>query len=489
MINQSLYDACVVLTKSLSERGIMLAPKPGSVLQAAVTCANPLMQLPAAQHQNNVLDANQHYRNHTLTTVNSTTTEATPYEAIVKNAAEQLFVPVNAHIQYARNVVKPAVKSLFDKLSEVINQNPVREASETIEIIGYTMPSFINDDYFRDTINTYKRPCEIPLRTNFMKEMNAEEIADLLKSGANRLDKEIFSWAESSNIRAYDVWASLFGTPDTAYKRVTLSSLTAMNYYEAAGYFAIAFLMVNNIIKKRLIQNSTISSEREFEVTAESMLNYITYRLSVCMTESEKMERNNVIVIAYNKSSKTIKVVYPNYKKWVETGVSPDVLLGAFSEDATERTIDDIGKKADYFLRAWDRSSNLIQQVERRKCFNILRSRMVSETLLDFQKNSDDLEREFHRTHSMFEMELKKRINEYVDRISPDSMTNSEDLFKHCLKIVAGIRYGYTPAYVILECMMTLTKDGGIDVRESAAVAAAEYLIDYMKTQIQATKV
>jgi hypothetical protein len=37
--------------------------------------------------------------------------------------------------------------------------------------------------------------------------------------------------------------------------------------------------------------------------------------------------------------------------------------------------------------------------------------------------------------------------------------------------------------------MMKLTKDGGIDVRESAAVAAAEYLIDYMQTQIQPTKV
>ena len=489
MINESLYNVSQILTKELTNRGMVLLPKPGSMLQAAVNCANPLMQFPMGTRIDGVEDTNSHYRTHTVTTVNSSTAEATPYEAIIQSVAKELKVPVTAHIQYARNVVKPAVKHLYDKLVEVINHNPIREASETIEIVGYTMPSFINDSYFKDAYNVNKRPCEIALRTNFMKELSNEEVAELLKSGSSRTDKDIFQWMEASNIRAYDVWASLFAANvTTSYNRFTLTSLTAMNYYEASGYFAIAFLMASNILSKRMLEQSTFTNEAEFTSAVGHMLNYITYRLDVCMKESETLERNNVVVIQHSSATKTIKVIYPCYKKWTETGASADILLGAFAEDASERTIEDLNKKAEYFMRSWKHTSDMIEQVERRKCFQTLRTRMISEALLDAQTNKDALEKEFHLSHSMFEEELKNRIVSYVNSIGIDGLTNTEELFKHCLKVVAGIRFGFTPAYAILETIFIHTKEGQVDVREGASIAAYKYLFDYMKTQFQVQK-
>ena len=147
MINEALYTTCQALTRELSKRGIVMLPKPGSMLQAAVTCANPLMVFPLGTKIDGVEDTNQHYRKHTVTTVNSATTEASPYESIIRTVAKELKGPVTAHIQYARNVVKPAVKHLYDKVGEVINSNPIREASETIEIVGYTLPEWVRDAY------------------------------------------------------------------------------------------------------------------------------------------------------------------------------------------------------------------------------------------------------------------------------------------------------------------------------------------------------
>lgn len=489
MINDALYTTCQALTRDLSNRGIVMLPKSGSLLQAAVNCANPLMVFPLGTKIDGVEDTNQHYRKHTVTTVNSTTSEATPYEAIIRTAANELKGPVTAHIQYARNVVKPAVKHLYDKLGEVINTNPMREASETIEIVGFTLPEWAKDDYLKDSFNMNKRPCEMPLRTNFMVEMENEEIASLMRSGSNRLDAEITQWCEGSNIRGFDVWASIFAAnTSTSYNRYTLTSLAAMNYYEAAGYFAIMFLIASNLSSKKMFNKSNARSEAEYQAAVDHILNYAAYRLDVCMREGDLIERNNVVVLQHVSSTKTIKVAYPCYKKWTESGASADILLGAFATNAQERTIEDLGKKSEYLLRMWKQTSEMIAQVERRKCFDVVRSRLISEAMLDVQKNKDPLEAEFHRSHSMFESSLNQRITSYVNSINPDSLTNTEELFKHCLKIVAQIRFGFTPSYGILETIFVCTEDGKIDVREGATVATFKYLFDYMRTQLQFQK-
>ena len=489
MINEALYTTCQALTRELSKRGIVMLPKPGSMLQAAVTCANPLMVFPLGTKIDGVEDTNQHYRKHTVTTVNSATTEASPYESIIRTVAKELKGPVTAHIQYARNVVKPAVKHLYDKVGEVINSNPIREASETIEIVGYTLPEWVRDAYLKDSFNMNKRPCEIPLRTNFMAEMENEEIASLMKTGSSRLDNEIAQWCEGSNIRGFDVWASIFAANTTAsYNRQTLTTLSAMNYYEAAGYFAIMFLIASNLASKTMFNKSNARSEGEYTASVEHILNYAAYRLDVCMREGETLERNNVVVLQHSSSSKMIKVIYPCYKKWTESGASADILLGAFATNAQERTIEDLGKKGEFLMRSWKQTSEMIAQVERRRCFDTVRSRLISEAMLDVQKNKDQLEAEFHRSHSMFESTLNQRITSYVNSINPDSLTNTEELFKHCLWIVGQIRFGFTPAYGILETIFTCTEDGKVDVREGASVATFHYLFNYMRTQLEFQK-
>lgn len=164
------------------------------------------------------------------------------------------------------------------------------------------------------------------------------------------------------------------------------------------------------------------------------------------------------------------------YKRWLEEGGCPEILLGSALSDQNTN-YQGLLNDADRYKKVWMDHERMVRLARRNKTFNSLQSYIGIAMAKEI--NQVDLETVPHSRE-----EMHADLTTHVDHMCA---TDVENLYSTVRHIVCNTVYKHTDALTILTEFDRLAEqcDEGTDLREVAALVAINYATDWVAGMIQ----
>ena len=494
MIRQEAAQAAIDLAQELERVGLCLkAIRGGSIDKlnnAATTNFEYPQQLGAIR-----LDPTQAYtpnaemieRDSMLSMVVEGKDYGSEHARFLEEAILETVEPLRAHLNFARNIVKPAIVELHNRLDAFLK--------------AYAQPNTFNPNLvFKDVPNPLIHPSILDEVEKFKNEpyviqdhykkitiadVTIEQIKELMMTGNSSVDAEIHQWLINPEVNdgfIMSVWNSIFGNSGfggTNYENVTGNLSTGT---DAA---MIAFLIARNI-KDNPIEGAvgTLSSWKSEigEIYAQSAV-----RLLQALDARATSIRLGRLIIS--KSKDVLVLNKPVYDDFISQGGNNTILFGVVLSDRSSTYVPDIMQNTNEFISIWERQNKIMNMTAINRRYTNLKTaikirvqELIGENFktyysvpADGQTIVDSL------AHPMVQASLDT-IEKIVDDLS---IEECEDIWAVCLKVVGLGIFGYTDAYQILNGIDVAKKvNQSADVGECSLISTLEYVIDYIADQL-----
>lgn len=408
----------------------------------------------------------------------------TEYENYLHTMVDELAEMVQSHVRNSREVGQVA-KEMAEVVRRYQENAPDVSATSDFNIIKdessvlAQMPAVFNS--LSERIHTSVKPESISALVSGHRTV--DDMLKMLLTGNDNMDDAIRTTISSyGDSFLENVWYGLLSNAgDSVY------DVRSLNQLPAAERFVVAY--VGYLFAERLfseVPEDAIGALSVFQNNAADLKVFLLVTAGNALDERQKMNDTGVVVIAFIPQTRSVVVNAENYRKWLEEGGSPEVVLGALLNDCGSFTAENLNANSGRYLDSWNAYSlfhNAERDVRRANFMRSIYQIAYTESL----NNIRPFEEDFRKSHPSF---AETSLSEVVKAVEFMSLEKLMCVERVCLELVAGIRFSYTPSLLILDNIDRILKESpDADVREAALVAACDYMALYLSGQISVHKV
>ena len=404
------------------------------------------------------------------------------HENFIGSLVDDLVPLVQNHIRISREV-----GALSTKLAEVVSKYyqsaPFIDASSNFNIIKDDVADFFDEAVIQGSLESKPIYNQSGIRPLVTGPRDPETIKDLLLTGNKRIDTGILTAVSSFGENfLQNLWSGLFMSPESGNPY----NLDRLNILPAGERLLVCFL--GYTIATKLfdqVPDDAIGSLSAFQSSCADVRDLLLSLAAVAYDERKQHIQNGLVVTGFNPNTRTATVVGSVYREWLEQGGSPEIILGCLIGDASSYSKEQLNESSERYIGLW-KSYCIFHNAEIDvRAANFLRSSYVV-AFTEMMGNIELFEEEFRKKNPGFAESAITSAQSYLESIGVEEL---KDFEKTSLHLMAGIRFGYTCAKLILEDIdQTMKTTPEVDVREAALVAAANYVALYQSTQITAGK-
>lgn len=479
MISQTTVTAIGPLVDRLAAANVALGVGERSILGACVQSA----MTPQADHfEGNTgwLDAWQQ------SLMADTLTGATAHFAYNdENGDSTSFIPCSLHGQTmeeaadhiarmgidllatARNVVKPAILYVIDRVSEEVNNSAT--PIEPVEVIDVRMIDSWKSNVVTNLLSHYSsmRGTVMSRRDIPMLKM-PEGLAEHMRTGNSGIDDAFQLAMVETGMSVEDVFSSLFGVAED------IGTYTP-DWYIYRNRALVQLLFVA-IASERPWTGSGMNNT-QWSTLMNDLANALGGLCSEMMDRFTSDIKNNVLFI--RTEGNRVFLVGEVYDRFLEAGGTPEVIIGkVITKDwTTVRSEDILGKKDGYLdgWRKWHAAQRYQEEASKvaaiRKAFYNAIAKFVDEGDGARQVQSPAV--------------IKERA---IDRCNGIMPSHCNDLGKAAIHIVCDLIYPGTPFKELILRIDELVGKGE-DGEVAAGLAIAEFINDWLVAQVTYEKI
>ena len=496
----------ITTAKELTARGFSLTAAPDSLLNELVDASKSLFSSQSQSSTNPVVlfrDPSKRaglgdiQANEFATELNCFTRnydEPSAQSAIIGSFVDEISPLILSHISFARNVVKPAVVELADRLQKYKETAKAIDPASQFTIVKGQIPAVLLDESFlEDGIKNYETlPIgEKPIAyLSLDLDRTDEFFTNLMMVGNERINGMIKAWLgtkEPDFVR--NCFATNFGDLSATPNVSDLHQKYAIGVETRPVYRRLDIALACYIMATKLlvdVQPSVNSDPLAYKKAVREMIDYAGSVAMASMRTIQRQIRNNVLVADAILSEKTIVVHNALYSNWLADGGTPEVLLGMLVSGAVQYPIAEINANKKTLIKHWNNylmfsaSDNHADLKQRFAAF------LESDVLFGLNSLTDE-EQEYSKTVPTFKDVVAKRAKIAIDELTACLM---DDVNYTALYVLGKSRFYYTKAFDILNGIDQVSKaaNGEIDVREAATLSVIDYIADFLFDQVVVSK-
>lgn len=386
---------------------------------------------------------------------------------------------VCSHIDFAKNVVNPAIKDVVAHLAKTVDSYNT-ETVINMKIERVTMPDFLKNSGIKGDIEGYSsagvRKYIEPDGVLKLPAVEMDQLPDAIMTGGGNVDTSIGTWlAGRSEGLLHEVWENFFGDPKD-HRRSSVSMIAYLNDTSWGVDRAIAvFLMA-----RKLSINPPKKNDVAFRSLVKQFLEVSSYRLSAFIKKIELAEKSNQIILSIDQVKNVIKVCSSTYLPWLDQGNTPEVIYGAAVLGGNNYTADKLAQKKTELLKAWTVHRSAVNSSHRNSYYaNYIKA--LRDGFYNSMKTMLESEREYHQSNSHAMGTISNLLETELREVSVD---DRKDHYRTVTRLVTKARFFYTDSFRFLSTVDSLTKNNDHTLEEALNVATIEYVADYVSGQI-----
>jgi hypothetical protein len=489
MISTEITRASIEIAEELDRRGLGLKPRSDSPVEALVNASRVDFVAPRGA----VLSEEEMRGDYTPnpeeiladTTIPSMIDpEKSVHDLEMDSLVATISDAVSQHLSFAKNTVRPLVKTLASTIQQRIAAYPTT-ATFNPNIVKWDLPTPMLDELVKETLMEYNEvPFGIIDRVSVSLPAVDETVArELVKTGSGNVDGMVTEWlATKPENYVSGIYNSVFVSQDVGQVAATFESLVSDRLSGTDAAFVI-YLLASKLIGNP--PEGVTLSLAEYRVKIGDIVNQAGLRLAKAYAKRELDINTKLMIMKYSTSE--VVVVAPVYDAWVAAGGNNAVIFGTICSDRPSLFVEAIDATAEASMRMWEQQNRFLTVVQSNKRFVALKEAIVNsaESLIATQPTEcfGALIGEGVIDFNTKEVALAvAKIHTYVDGLQESDLN---DVWRIATELVTKCIFYYTDSYKILMGIDAAFKENdGIDVNEAALISLVEYVSDYVSDQL-----
>lgn len=413
------------------------------------------------------------------------------HDILTDNYIDDLKKIVSNHFNFTRNTVNQQVWKFHENFLQAMENYIKEKQAENVFNVAYVdTPEVYVSDYVNMILSTVPKTSNYNItdkdRLNLSSVFNEDfKVIEYITSSMSEEDTKIFS-----------SYLSAIGEP-------TLKSyiLGTCNSYAMSQWFAVEYFFVNMLFYQAVfsrldlniepsVQSLRIKTDYLRKIFASSFeQNYITLKSFIDKGALIVDYSNVPFSVLSSEGSFKITIHNENFKKFIEAGASIETLFGYIGSDTSNlyslKVSDFNESNIGFYTNKWSNLRNIFQyrlHAEKTSVFKVCLLNEFSKFYEEISK--DDISFKGHSPTKYDDVTIES-VKKYINEIINVDLEDEKYTYQVAVDIIAGIVYGDTPAWYILNKMKDILESNEqLNASEAAFFAAIEYLTEYLCDQI-----
>jgi hypothetical protein len=475
MLKSTTLKTASTLASKLADTGKIAVPKPNTLLQELVGASLPTYDV-IISSADDLHQAFYAVESTTTGTLEDPSDHSRHLDGIIKDLSSV----VTAHVSYAKNTVKPLVVDMARAIEDYLVTYKGKSAAEMFEISILDLPELVSDDSFLDTLKAYQS--KTILKPDLRLVLDAKPSADILglvTYGYAKTDRLVVEWLSNRPSGFIERVYNSFFTSSDIKDVLSYDDVERLNVYERCDH-AIAILLMASHLFDTVDPSATV----ELAVYRNAAAQYRDYAGALvvdCLAKIALLTRTEQLIIETSPTRYSAKLNGAVYRQWLQTGGSPEIILGFIVSGDVGSSKSVIDGKAAAYMTAWNSYCTFYNVDLSNRQTSTFREYLVSQFLVSLREPLAT-ETAYITATPGYHATVTGLLQTYVDGLTKDQML---DVFSISLYMVAQIRFHYTSAFNILnDIQQASIANPNVDVREAALLAVIHYVTDYLGAQI-----
>ena len=464
MISNSTLELLTDLTKTIADQGKVATPVADSVLD--LLCNNTTIT---------GFQTNDNVANKIITESDNSV-----HNSIMDEMIQKVSRAVCSHIDFAKNTVNPAIKEVVKYLDKYLDQYTVDTVVDTkIERIG--LPDFLLNSNIKSEIEGYSmggvRKFIDPDGCLNLPNVELDQLPTMVSTGSGNLDLSIGTWLATLPAGFLnEVYENFFVDPKE-HRRGSVSMISFLVDPVHGDNRAIAIFLLARKIQLEAKQKQDVT----FTARVKQFLEVASYKVAAFIKTMEEAEKNDQIILSYDKENKVIKVCSNTYLPWLDKGNTPEVIYGSSVVGGLIYSADKLAERKSELLKAWSVHRAALNSSYRNGYHNAY-VKTLRDGFYHSMSSMMEPEQEYHNQASNGVKNLISKLLE--DELNCITLDDRSDHYRTVTRVVCKARFYYTDSFKFLATVDNLTKDNTISLEEALHVATIEYVVDYVSAQL-----
>ena len=392
-----------------------------------------------------------------------------PHDEIMEAAVNAVAGSVQRTLDLTRNTITPTIKTVYEHVQTCMDAC-ADSALASPSIVPMYFKSIWDSAAFNDLISVH---ASAPLMAFPIKALPIGEpvsFKEALATGSAGIDGDVFAFVdEIGEDYVRQTWNLAFGP----------SAVSTLGDVISGREFDRAILVY--LFARRLMDNIPEGVPMPLEDWRMYMASLMSQAGRNCLRIQEKRasdRRLKVLVIdmpSGDHPSGEIKVVGETYDDFLRDGGTPELLFGS-AYSSRETYYPDLIKSAERYTKVWTNAYALLQSRAGYARFDGLATGLRSAVTAAIQAVPDD---QLLVDRSTLHQLLR-------DRLAMLKLSDLEDLWGTCRKVVCRVIYPHTDAEKILVSIDAAgATNPSIDPREAALLATMDFVVAWLMKLLQ----
>ena len=491
MIKESSFTGAIPSATALDAMGKTALPKSGTVIGELVRLSVPVDFKENGTNNDTTLAPTPNESNLDTYALRVEFTTTGSLEAPTQHSLEldayirDLSKVVVQHVAFAKNVVRPLVTEFAESLNKYLTTAKPREAFETANIKSLRVPAILKDESFLDTLVAYKDKAILTPDVSLkLCSKSLPELQEFIYIGHDRSDKLIAEWlSHLPEAFLLNVWNSFFCPNASALEGNGAIALN-YDYVHSFNAFDKADHSLAILLLARKCASSVQESQHSLDTYQRFCAQYVDYASTTLIDALAKINlgiRTKTLIVDKNQNDLSVLVNAEVYGPWLESGGTPEVVLGALITPGSSSMLALIDEKRAEYLQQWNSYSTFYRTREANNSFAYAKNHIEALFAASLQTLTDSEKEILIKQPNLIET-ISDNAKLYISNMRPADI---QDSYSVGLYLVAKTRFYYTSSYQILSDIVEASKHNpNVDVREAALIAVINYVSDFCADQI-----
>lgn len=410
--------------------------------------------------------------------------ESAVHQAEINTSAELIAAAVSKHLDFAKNVVNPAIKTVAESVTKI-----VEEASNgdkfNIDIVVVDLPDPIIPSSFEELVSPFTgkgydgTETYVPLN----QTPTAEQIVEMCRTGNGDIDEGFSIWvAKKGSGYIESIWQSAFGSDS----QVSVQSLMA-DVISGVDAATVTFIACTKLYDNP--PEGVQLSLAEYNDRISLLKQQAATRILAAYNDLTRNQSTGLMILNYNRTQ--VFVNGPVYREWVENGGNVSAIYGSVTNERAKLFVSEINENMSELIGDWERRSRFLMSTITSKMTDIkqeaLYNAVMNEAHSDMQKYFGHFYEGVPVTVDSAEyVQFKELLAKKTKYLKESDFSN---LYKVVTSVVCDSLFYYTDAKLLLTGIEeAVAVNPNMELREALLISTIEYVALYVCDQLVINK-
>lgn len=405
------------------------------------------------------------------------------HNARLEGLADFLAETVSRHIDYARNVVTPALEQIMTQTTEaVVTLQVDPQLGVSVQECGY--PPIFDLEQFQTAIDRYNTGTNvIPVPAFKYPAYSDQQIIEACHTGSANIDKLMGDWLSNLPMRRLQsIWQSVFQDKVGTQVDADILSTEALikDFDNGLDNAVVIFLLA-----ERLSQDIGTDCGLELQEAKEAFLGLraaTVTAIKFAMQRYENFSTTNTIVMGFDRATRQVRVNRGTYRAWIAEGGKIETLLGYFVMGKMASTKAEIEAGQVEALDAWNWHARLTQAEQDTKFVGDVKAIACDVFARNLETMTSEVEKEAIASIANA-MNMNELFRTLIMQATPDQIR--KNYIDVVWRAACQARFYYTGAYAFLSEMNYEINERAMDPADAATMATITYISSYIAGMVE----